>query len=86
MEKPTYYVEKLGQLVGGKIVKIIETPWNERSTYEDYFFGFEIELPSGKRKLVWFLMDDEGNGPGSFDLVDLEKIQKVTWSDGTEMG
>ncbi|WP_291996752.1 hypothetical protein [Candidatus Accumulibacter sp. ACC012] len=36
--------------------------------YGDEFFGLVITLTNGQKRTLIFLADDEGNGPGSFQL------------------
>ena len=36
----------------------------------DEFFGLLVRLSNGQRKVLMFLSDPEGDGPGSFDLSD----------------
>lgn len=62
----SYYTDHLLQLVGGKIVGV--TVSNEEM---GEYFGIVIEMPSNARQIVWFLSDDEGNAPGSFDVEDV---------------
>ena len=59
-----YYLTQLNKLVKGTITSTI-------TDGEDEFFGLEVKLPDGKRKTLWFLQDDEGNGPGSFEIGDI---------------
>ena len=49
---------QLEKIVGGKIISTIS---------DGDKFGFCIQK-NGKTYNLWFLQDDEGNGPGSFDL------------------
>lgn len=58
-----FYVKQLSQVVGGTITTVAVDDENE-------FFGLSIAMPDGSRKVLWFLSDDEGNGPGSFDIED----------------
>lgn len=58
-----FYVKQLSQVVGGTITTVAVDNENE-------FFGLAIAMPDGNRKVLWFLSDDEGNGPGSFDIED----------------
>ena len=54
-----FYVEQLAKFVGYKVSGVVSSP--------DGFFG--LKLKSGKsEKIVWFLSDDEGNAPGSFEV------------------
>ena len=56
-----FYIDKLTPLVGGKIIATI-------SDKEGEFFGLLIKPEKGKARALWLLSDDEGNGPGSFEL------------------
>jgi hypothetical protein len=56
-----YYLAQLNTLVGGKVTAV--------ATDEDEeFFGLQITMPDGTRRTILFLSDDEGNGPGSFEI------------------
>ena len=57
----TEHVNMLMQFVGGKIELIAHDSEKE-------YFGFVICLKDGSRKTILFLRDDEGNGPGGFDI------------------
>ena len=63
-----YYTKQLKKLVGGKVT----TPFIIEEGSE-IFYGIDIKMPKGKIKYLVFLMDDEGNGPGSFQIGDLPK-------------
>jgi|WetSurSiteA1Bulk_404760.scaffolds.fasta_scaffold99521_3 hypothetical protein len=66
-----YYVEELEQLIDCKIVGIV------RSTdkYEKYY-GLKIDDPRMERGLIiWFLRDEEGNGPGSFTIENYDEVE-----------
>lgn len=65
--KTDFYLKKLHPLVGGKITALARSGPSD-DPFEDEFFGFEVTLPNGKKKTVILLADDEGNGPGSFDI------------------
>jgi len=54
-----FYIDKLLQFVDGKIVGVVNSP--------DGFFGLTIKVKNDT-KVLWFLSDDEGNNPGSFDI------------------
>lgn len=55
-----FYTKQLDPLIGGKITSVI-------SDSDGEFFG--LEVTKGKKTFViWFLQDDEGNGPGSFEI------------------
>ncbi len=55
------HVNVLTQFVGGKIELIVHDSDKE-------YFGFRIHLKDGSRKNLIFLRDDEGNGPGGFEI------------------
>jgi len=66
-----YCVRELEQLVDCKIVGVI------RSTdkYEKYY-GLKIDDSRMERGLIlWFLRDDEGNGPGSFTIENYDEAE-----------
>jgi hypothetical protein len=58
-----YYLQQLQPLVGAKIVGLARADGEY-----DEFFGLIAELPNKERKIIFFLRDDEGNGPGSFEI------------------
>ena len=59
-----YYTDRLKGLVGGEITGVIaSTP----SEFGDVFVGLIIGVKDKSFRL-WLLSDDEGNGPGSFDI------------------
>ena len=61
MNKVTkFYTEQLSQLVGSKVKSVVNDGKG--------FFGLEIIFPNKEEKVIWFLQDDEGNGPGSFEI------------------
>ena len=65
----TFYLDKLKPLIGGRITALARSgPTGDPHEHE--FFGFVIKLPNGKTKTLILLSDDEGNGPGSFELID----------------
>ena len=58
-----FYFEKLKPLVGRKIIGLVQDPDGE-------FFGVTVEAGNNQSaQHVFFLQDDEGNGPGSFEIV-----------------
>jgi hypothetical protein len=63
-----YYLQQLQAFVGAKIVGLARA-----DAEYDEFFGFVVELPNKERKVILFLQDDEGNGPGSFEIQDMNK-------------
>ena len=62
-----FHLQQLRPLLGGTITNLARTGVDE---YGDEFFGLVITLPSGQKRTLIFLADDEGNGPGSFQLDD----------------
>ena len=60
-----YYLDQLGKLVGGKIVGVAK----DDSGDED-FYGLIVEKGK-KKRAIFFLRDDEGNGPGSFEIQEV---------------
>ena len=62
MSAQEFYLSKLEPLMGGKVTGIIKD--------DTEFFGLQIEV-GGKKKNVWLLQDDEGNGPGSFSIEEV---------------
>jgi len=60
-----YYTEKLAAFVGGKITGVAFDNDGEG------FFGIKVKV-GRKENIIWFLRDDEGNGPGSFDVQEVK--------------
>jgi hypothetical protein len=65
-EELKFYLGRLKQFVGGRIIGTVHSEPDELG---DRFFGLQIRT-NGKTQFLWFLQDDEGNGPGSFDIQD----------------
>lgn len=59
-----FYLKKLSPLVGGEIISTVSSPADD---YGDEFFGLLVNK-NGKKSILWLLADDEGNGPGSFEI------------------
>lgn len=59
-----YYTDTLQKFSGS----IIEQAVTDK---EGEYFGIQIKTPLGKHKIIWFLRDDEGNGPGAFQIQDI---------------
>lgn len=71
MSPADFYVKQLKPLVGGKVIAIAVSDEDE---FGDQFFGLHIEVKADnedREVIVWFLKDDEGNGPGSFEIEEL---------------
>ncbi len=64
-----FYLKKLDQLVGGTITGLVRSG-DDSGTGE--FFGFVVTMPDGTKKQIVLLSDDEGNAPGSFEILDGE--------------
>jgi len=60
-----FYLQQLQPLVGAKIVGLVRAAGEHEE-----FFGLLVELPNHEHKVLLFLRDDEGNGPGSFEIQD----------------
>lgn len=63
----TFYLDQLRCLVGGRITGLARTGPSDDGS-EGEFYGLVVLLPDGKQKTLILLSDDEGNGPGSFEL------------------
>lgn len=66
-----FYLQQLQPLVGAKIVGLAHADGEN-----DEFFGLIVELPNKERKVIFFLRDDEGNGPGSFEIQDVNEANE----------
>lgn len=54
-----WYAKELEQFIGQTVKSVVK---------DEEFFG--LLLTDGEHDtVIWFLRDDEGNGPGSFDIV-----------------
>ncbi len=56
----TFYLNQLKPLVGGTITGTV-------TDLEGEFFGLRVRTHKQER-VLWILRDDEGNGPGSFNI------------------
>ena len=57
-----FYTDQLKKLIGYRITGIA-------LDHEGEFFGLIVKKGREKREtIIWFLKDDEGNGPGAFDI------------------
>lgn len=61
MDALSYYINKLSKLNG----YTIECPVIDES---EEFFGLVLVNAQRDVKTLWILRDDEGNGPGSFEI------------------
>ena len=64
----SFYLNQLRPLVGGTISALARTG-PHKDAAEDEFFGFVVTLPDGSTRTILLLSDDEGNGPGSFEIL-----------------
>jgi hypothetical protein len=61
-----YYTNILSKLSGSVIERAV-------TDKEGEFFGLQVKTPLGNREIIWFLMDEEGNGPGAFEIQILKR-------------
>jgi hypothetical protein len=59
-----FYLKQLSPLIGCKVTGLVRTGDED----DEEFFGIVFTAPNGKKRTLLFLRDDEGNGPGSFEL------------------
>ena len=63
-----FHLSQLRPLVGGTITALARTGPHGDAEDEE-FFGFVVTLPDGSTRTILLLSDDEGNGPGSFEVL-----------------
>jgi hypothetical protein len=63
------YLKQLRPLVGGTITGLARTGPGE-DAFDAEFYGLVVTLPNGQKRTLLLLSDDEGNGPGSFEICD----------------
>ena len=64
-----FYLSQLRPLLGATITKLVRTGTDKDDSADD-LFGLLVTLPDGSKKTMLLLSDDEGNGPGSFEISD----------------
>ena len=64
-----FYLDQLSPLIGGRITTLTRSGPTD-DPYDNEFIGMVIKLRNGKSKHITLLSDDEGNGPGSFEISD----------------
>lgn len=62
-----FYLDQLQPLVDGRIVGLLRTGEDD---FGDEFYGLSIQCKDGAIRHLILLSDDEGNGPGSFQIVE----------------
>ena len=69
MNRTEFYLKLLEPLIGGTVVGLARSGVDPE--LGDEFFGLVIQLKNGQKKSLTLLSDDEGNGPGSFEIGDV---------------
>lgn len=64
-----FYLKQLRPLVGGTITGLVRTGPGEEA-FDEEFYGLVVTLPDGRKRTLLLLSDDEGNGPGSFEICE----------------
>ncbi len=64
-----FYLKQLRPLVGGTITGLARTGPGEDG-FDAEFYGLVVTLPDGRKRTLLLLSDDEGNGPGSFEICE----------------
>jgi len=68
-----YFLKELEKLIDCKIVGVVHS--DEEDSYEKYY-GLKIaDKRREETKIIWFLRDEEGNGPGSFTIEDFDEAE-----------
>lgn len=62
-----FYLDQLNPLVDGTIINLVRTGHDDLG---DEFFGLSIRCMDGEIRHLIILRDDEGNGPGSFQIIE----------------
>lgn len=62
-----FYLDQLKPVIDGKIIGLLRSGEDE---FGDEFYGLSIQCKDGVTRRLIFLRDDEGNGPGSFDITE----------------
>ena len=61
-----FYYNRLSTLKGWRVKEPCVAPSEDP---QEEFFGLVLEKEGEPvEKVLWFLLDDEGNGPGSFEI------------------
>lgn len=67
-----YFEDQLETLKGAKIV---ESTFDDND--EETYYGLVLLKPDGSEVVLWFLRDEEDNGPGSFEIAELTAYAKL---------
>ena len=62
-----YYLDELNRLRYGKVVDAVAT-----EGYNGIYYGLIVQAIDGSKWVLEFLRDEEGNGPGSFEIREAE--------------
>lgn len=62
-----FYLDQLKPLVDGKIINLMRTG---EDGFGEEFYGLSVRCKDGAIRHLIILSDDEGNGPGSFQIVE----------------
>lgn len=66
------FVEELEALIGCKIVGVVRST----DTVHEHYYGLKIDDTSMELGLIlWFMRDEEGNGPGSFMIEEYDTAE-----------
>ena len=63
-----FYLRQLQPLLGGTISGLARTGMPD-DAWGDEFFGLVVTLSDGRTRTVLLLADDEGTGPGRFEIL-----------------
>jgi hypothetical protein len=62
-----YHTKKLEALIGSTVTAVAI----DSSDEFDVYLGLELTFPNGKKKVIFFLSDEEGNHPGAYDIMNV---------------
>lgn len=67
----SYHLNALEKLVGCQVTGLVVS---EEDEFGDSFFGISLKNAEGKEFYMFFLSDDEGNAPGSFEINEVKGV------------
>jgi len=70
MSENDYFLRQISTIIGSRVIGAVVTPPIEGNSYDDKFYGLKLQKTDGTIKYIWFLQDEECNGPGSFSIED----------------